>query len=78
MNKLRQADVELGCGKPVAEVCRLLEECLSLDVARRLTSDDVLERLAWLMATRGVPDPIRSDNGPGSEVPAIEMTRQPV
>ena len=26
--------------------------------------DDVLERLAWLMATRGVPGHIRSDNGP--------------
>lgn len=39
-------------------------ECLSIDVARRLTSDDVLERLAWLMATRGVPDHVRSDNGP--------------
>ena len=26
-------------------------------------SDDVLKRLAWLMATRGVPGHIRSDNG---------------
>jgi len=39
-------------------------ECLAIDVARRLRSDDVLERLAWLFATRGVPDHIRSDNGP--------------
>jgi putative transposase len=39
-------------------------ECLSIDVARSLTSDDVLERLAWLMATRGVPEHLRSDNGP--------------
>ena len=39
-------------------------ECLAIDVARKLTSDDVLERLAWLMATRGVPAHIRSDNGP--------------
>ena len=38
-------------------------ECLAIDVARRLGSDDVLEQLAWLMATRGVPDYIRSDNG---------------
>jgi transposase InsO family protein len=38
-------------------------ECLAIDVARRLNSDDVLERLTWLMATRGVPDHIRSDNG---------------
>ena len=39
-------------------------ECLALDVARRLRSDDVLERLSWLFATRGVPEHIRSDNGP--------------
>ena len=39
-------------------------ECLAIDVARKLSSDDVLERLAWLMATRGVPEHIRSDNGP--------------
>lgn len=39
-------------------------ECLSIDVARRLNHDDVLERLAWLMATRGVPEHVRSDNGP--------------
>ena len=39
-------------------------ECLAIDVARKLMSDDVLERLAWLMGTRGVPCHIRSDNGP--------------
>ncbi|MCP4545388.1 MAG: IS3 family transposase [bacterium] len=39
-------------------------ECLSIDVARRLRSDDVLERLSWLFATRNVPGHIRSDNGP--------------
>lgn len=38
-------------------------ECLSIDVERQLDSDDVLERLSWLMATRGVPRYIRSDNG---------------
>ena len=38
-------------------------ECLSIDVARNLKSDDVLERLAWLMVTRGVPEHVRSDNG---------------
>ena len=32
-------------------------------MARRLTSEHVLERLAWLLATRGVPQFIRSDNG---------------
>jgi putative transposase len=39
-------------------------ECLAIDVARRLRSDDVLERLSWLFATRGVPKHLRSDNGP--------------
>lgn len=38
-------------------------ECLAIDVARKLNHDDVLERLTWLMVTRGVPDHIRSDNG---------------
>jgi hypothetical protein len=38
-------------------------ECLAIDVARQLGSDDVLERLSWLMATRGVPEHVRSDNG---------------
>lgn len=40
-------------------------ECLAIDVARRLKSDDVLERLPWLFATRGVPKHLRSDNGCG-------------
>ena len=39
-------------------------ECLSIDVARRLTSEDVLERLSDLFVRRGVPLYIRSDNGP--------------
>jgi transposase InsO family protein len=39
-------------------------ECLSVDVARQLNSEDILERLTWLMVTRGVPNHIRSDNGP--------------
>ena len=38
-------------------------ECLSIDVARSLTSEDVLERLTMLFIIRGVPDYIRSDNG---------------
>lgn len=36
---------------------------MAIDVARKLNHDDALERLAWLMATRGVPQHIRSDNG---------------
>jgi hypothetical protein len=39
-------------------------ECLAIDVARRLKSDDVLERLSGLFVARGVPEHIRSDHGP--------------
>jgi len=39
-------------------------ECLAIDVARKLTSEDVLERLSDLFVRRGVPDHIRSDNEP--------------
>ena len=46
-------------------------ECLAIDVARTLKSDDVLERIAWLMATRGVPGHIRSDNGPEFTATAV-------
>ena len=39
-------------------------ECLALGVARRLRATDVLETLADLFVTHGVPAHIRSDNGP--------------
>ncbi|MBM4059411.1 MAG: transposase family protein, partial [Planctomycetes bacterium] len=38
-------------------------EYLAIDVSRKLTSEDVLERLSDLFARKGVPDHIRSDNG---------------
>ena len=38
-------------------------ECLAIDVARRLTSEDVLERLSDLFVRRSVPQYLRSDNG---------------
>lgn len=38
-------------------------ECMAIYVALMLKSDDVLERLAWLMATRGVSGHIRSHGG---------------
>jgi transposase InsO family protein len=46
-------------------------ECLAIDVARRLTSEDVLERLSDLFVRRGVPDYIRSDNGPEFTAKAV-------
>jgi putative transposase len=39
-------------------------ECLAIDVARRIRSDDVLARLAQLFVERGTPRYLRSDNGP--------------
>ena len=38
-------------------------QCLAIDVARSLKSEDVLERLSDLFVRRGVPAYIRSDNG---------------
>jgi transposase InsO family protein len=39
-------------------------ECLALRVARRLGSMQVIEVLADVMLVRGIPEHIRSDNGP--------------
>ena len=39
-------------------------ECLELRVARRLNSQDVIETLPEVMLWRGIPEPIRSGNGP--------------
>ena len=39
-------------------------ESLKIHVDRRITAHDVIEQLAELFVTRGLPDFIRSDNGP--------------
>ncbi len=52
------------CVRMLTVIDEHTRECLAIDVARTLKSDDVLERLAWLFVTRGVPEHIRSDNGP--------------
>src|ERR1700693_5963377 len=39
-------------------------ECLAIRVARRLSSYEVIETLADVMLWRGIPEHIRSDNGP--------------
>lgn len=48
-------------------------ECLALKVDRNITSEDVIDTLAELFASRGVPKCIRSDNGP--ELTAQELQR---
>jgi putative transposase len=39
-------------------------ECLAIRVARRINSLGVIETMADVMLVRGVPEHIRSDNGP--------------
>jgi putative transposase len=46
-------------------------QCLAIDVGRRLNSEDVLCRLAELMMWRGVPEHVRSDNGPEFTAKAV-------
>ena len=46
-------------------------ECLALKVARRLRSQDILEQLGYLFIYRGLPNFIRSDNGPEFTAKAV-------
>jgi transposase InsO family protein len=46
-------------------------ECLALKVGRNLTSQDVIEQLATLFIVRGLPEHIRSDNGPEFTAKAV-------
>ena len=47
-------------------------ECLCLKVARSITSEDLIDSLAELFAMRGVPQHVRSDNGPEFIADAIQ------
>lgn len=61
-------------GRPVkllTIVDEFTRECLAIDVARRLRSDDVLFRLAELFVHRGAPQHLRSDNGPEFAAKAV-------
>jgi transposase InsO family protein len=53
-------------------------ECLAIDVARRITSDDVLGRLAQLLVLHGAPGYLRSDNGPEFTARALRTWLQRV
>ncbi len=46
-------------------------ECLSILVQRRITSQEVIDRLFELFIMKGVPEHIRSDNGPEFTAKAI-------
>ncbi|PKH44969.1 IS3 family transposase [Dehalococcoides mccartyi] len=46
-------------------------ECLAITINRRLTSEDVIDQLFNLFIFRGIPEHIRSDNGPEFTAKAI-------
>jgi hypothetical protein len=47
-------------------------ECLAIRVSRRLTSIDVIDVISDLFILRGVPEHIRSDNGPEFVATAVQ------
>jgi len=53
-------------------------ECLAIEVARRLRSDDVQQVLAGLFVRHGPPDHIRSDNGAEFTAKAVRTWLQRV
>jgi transposase InsO family protein len=61
-------------GRPIRMLTVIDEhtrECLAIDVARRLNSQDVLDVLRDLFVARGAPAYIRSDNGPEFTAQAV-------
>jgi transposase InsO family protein len=61
-------------GRPLRLLAILDEytrECLSLSVARRMNSQDVLGHLYELFIARGAPEHIRSDNAPEFTAKAV-------
>lgn len=46
-------------------------QCLAILVDRRITSQNVIEQLFYLFVFRGVPEHIRSDNGPEFTAKAV-------
>ncbi len=46
-------------------------ECLAIRAERSIRSPDVIETLAALLTARGVPEHIRSDNGPEFTAEAV-------
>ena len=61
-------------GRPLRMLTLLDEytrECLAIVVSRRITAQDVIDQLFQLFIFRGVPEHIRSDNGPEFTAKAI-------
>jgi putative transposase len=58
--------------KLLVVVDEFTRESLSIEVARHLRAEDVIETLAYLFAVRGAPRYLRSDNGPEFVAEAIQ------
>ena len=68
-------------GKPVrllTVVDEYTRECLAIHVGRSLRSPHVIECLGGLMVQRGVPEHLRSDNGPEFTAGAVRLWPQGV
>ena len=57
--------------KILAIIDEYTRECLALEVARKMTSESVLETLGRLFVERGVPAHLRADNGPEFTAEAV-------
>ena len=54
-------------GRPIRMLTLIDEytrQCLAIEVSRQISAVDVIEQLADLFILRGIPEYIRSDNGP--------------
>ncbi len=61
-------------GRPIRMLTVIDEytrECMAIKVARRIRSDDVIHALTELFVLNGVPEHIRSDNGPESTAKVV-------
>ena len=66
-------------GRPVRMLTVIDEytrECMAIKVARRIRSDDVIHALTELFVLNGVPEHIRSDNGPEFTAKVVRGTRR--
>lgn len=61
---IHDTDARGGALKWLSIVDEFTRECLALEVNRSMTAGGVADVLIGLFTTRGIPDHIRSDNGP--------------
>lgn len=66
VTKLRQVEVLRGQGMAMAD------EALAIRIDRKLNSTDVIDVLSDLFILRGVPEHVRSDNGPEFIATAVQ------